>query len=321
MVEVGDWGNFLKFLGAGIAIGLGGLGSGIGMGFSAEDGVKGISIQPGANNEIFKTMLIGQAGTGSASIFALVIAIILVFIGTPSDLNQAFAYLSAGIAIGLGGLGSGYGAGLAGKAACEAAARQPRFNNTFLANMLVGQAVVQTPIIFALVVSLILIFMSFPGGDLITIGALLGAGISIGLGSIGSGIGTGMAAEDAIKGMGKKIEESGNLLKIMLLGQAVAQTPTIFALLVSFILLFIGDKGNDLVRFVAMLSAGIAMGAGAIGPGIGSGSAAQGAAKGVSENPEATPVVMRTMLLGQAVAQSTSTYALVIAFILIFVVK
>lgn len=314
--------SYLQHIGAAIAVGLGGLGSGVGMGLSADEAVKSVARQPGANNEIFKTMLIGQASTGSASIFALVIAIILLF-GNPSGINQAFAFLGAGIAIGLGGLGSGYGSGLVGKAACEAVSRQPKYGGKYLGNMLVGQAVVQTPIIFALVVALVMIFMKFPsspGGDLVKIGMYLGAAIAIGAGAIGSGIGTGMAAEDSIRGMGRNVEESGNLLKLMLLGQAIAQTPTIFALLVSFVLLFSPNTGNSFLAFTAFLASGIAMGFGAVGPGIGSGLAAQGASKGAAEFPENTSIIMRTMLLGQAVAQSTSTYALVVALILIFVI-
>ncbi len=314
--------GYLQFIGAAVAVGLGGLGSGVGMGLSADEAVKSVAKQPGANNEIFKTMLIGQASTGSASIFALVIAIILVF-GAPTGVNQAFAFLGAGIAIGLGGIGSGYGSGLAGKAACEAVSRQSKHGGKFLGNMLVGQAVVQTPVIFALVIALVMIFMQFPsseGGDLVKIGMFLGAAIAIGAGAIGSGIGTGMAAEDSIRGMGQDVEQSGNLLKLMLLGQAIAQTPTIFALLVSFVLLFSSDMGNNFLAFTAFLSAGVAMGFGALGPGVGSGLAAQGASKGAARYPENTSLIMRTMLLGQAVAQSTSTYALVVALILIYVI-
>lgn len=312
--------GMLSYIGAGVAVGLGGLGSGIGMGLSADESVTAMSKQPGANNELFKVMLIGQAGTGSASIFALVVAIILLFAPAPIGVNQAVAYLSAGIAIGLGGLGSGYGAGLAGKAASEAVSRQPLWSGKILGNMLVSQAVIQTPIIFALVVALVLIFATTTGSDLVVAGMFLGAAISVGAGAIGSGIGTGMAAKGAISTMGKNIEQSGNLLKTMLLGQAVAQTPTIFALLISFILMFLGGSGNDFIRFVCYLSAGITMGFGAIGPGIGSGTVAKGACIGVGENPENTGVVLRIMLLGQAVAQSTSTYSLVVALILIFVV-
>ncbi len=79
-------------------------------------------------------------------------------------------------------------------------------------------------------------------------------------------------------------------------------------------------SGAEFIRAAALLGAGLAMGFGAIGPGIGSGLAAQGASQGAAEFPENTSIIMRTMLLGQAVAQSTSTYALVIALILIFVI-
>ncbi len=76
--------------------------------------------------------------------------------------------------------------------------------------------------------------------------------------------------------------------------------------------------GADLVRAAALLGAGIAMGFGAIGPGIGEGMAASKACEGVSRNPEQAGLITRTMLVGQAVSESTGIYSLVIALILIF---
>jgi len=70
----------------------------------------------------------------------------------------------------------------------------------------------------------------------------------------------------------------------------------------------------------ALLSAGVCMGFGGIGPGIGNGITAQGAVAWISRNSEAAGVLTRTMLVGQAVAQSTAIYAMVVALVLIFVV-
>ena len=65
------------------------------------------------------------------------------------------------------------------------------------------------------------------------------------------------------------------------------------------------------------LGAGLAMIAG-IGPGIGQGIAAGYGASAVGRNPGAKGDIMSTMLLGQAVAETTGLYGLAIAFILLF---
>jgi F-type H+-transporting ATPase subunit c len=75
---------------------------------------------------------------------------------------------------------------------------------------------------------------------------------------------------------------------------------------------------GELVKAAALLGAGIAMGLGAIGPGVGEGYAAGKACEGVSKRPEQAGLITRTMLIGQAVTESTGIYSLVIALILIF---
>jgi len=78
-------------------------------------------------------------------------------------------------------------------------------------------------------------------------------------------------------------------------------------------------EADTIISAVALLGAGISMGFGAIGPGIGEGFAAGKACEGISRRPEESGLLTRTMLIGQAVSESTGIYALVIAFILIFI--
>ena len=78
---------------------------------------------------------------------------------------------------------------------------------------------------------------------------------------------------------------------------------------------------GELIRAMALLGAGICMGFGAIGPGIGEGFAAGKACEGIAKNPEKGDLITRTMLIGQAVSESTGIYSLVIALLLLFVVK
>ena len=76
--------------------------------------------------------------------------------------------------------------------------------------------------------------------------------------------------------------------------------------------------GQDLILACSAIGAGLAVIAG-IGPGIGQGIAAGHAAAAVGRNPGAKGDIMSTMLLGQAVAETTGLYGLLIAMLLLFV--
>jgi F-type H+-transporting ATPase subunit c len=66
------------------------------------------------------------------------------------------------------------------------------------------------------------------------------------------------------------------------------------------------------------LGAGLAVGIGAIGPAIGEGYIAGKAVEAMSRQPEAEGSLRTTMILGQAITESTGIYSLAIALILIF---
>ena len=80
----------------------------------------------------------------------------------------------------------------------------------------------------------------------------------------------------------------------------------------------VGISSEAFVLGCSAIGAGLALMAG-IGPGIGQGYAAGKGAEAVGRQPEAEGVIIRTMLLGQAVAESTGIYGLVIGIILLFV--
>jgi F-type H+-transporting ATPase subunit c len=78
--------------------------------------------------------------------------------------------------------------------------------------------------------------------------------------------------------------------------------------------------GKDLIKAGALMGAGICMGFGAIGPGIGEGFAAGKACEAIGRAPEEAGLLTRTMLIGQAVSESTGIYSLVVALLMLFVV-
>ena len=74
---------------------------------------------------------------------------------------------------------------------------------------------------------------------------------------------------------------------------------------------------EGLILACSAIGTGLAMIAG-LGPGIGQGIAAGHAAGAVGRNPGAKGNIMSTMLLGQAVAETTGLYGFAVAIILLF---
>jgi F-type H+-transporting ATPase subunit c len=68
---------------------------------------------------------------------------------------------------------------------------------------------------------------------------LLGAGLAIGLGAIGPGIGIGILMQGALQAMGRNPDASSNIQTNMILGVAFAEAIAIYALVVALILMFV----------------------------------------------------------------------------------
>ena len=78
------------------------------------------------------------------------------------------------------------------------------------------------------------------------------------------------------------------------------------------------EFNSNFILGCSAIGAGLAVIAG-IGPGVGQGIAAGHAAAAVGRNPGAKSDVTSTMLLGQAVAETTGLYGLLVAMLLLFV--
>ena len=227
------------YLGAALAMGFGAIGSGVGEGFTASRATPGMARQPAVTADLLRTMLIGQAISESAGIFSLVVALSLLFGTPPISVEQMAATIGAGLAMGLGAMGSGTGTGIVSGFACEAIAREPTSRGRTTGTMLISQALADSPGIFALVVALFLIFQRFPGDNLVKSVALLGAGISMGAGAIGPGLGIGFVGGKASQGVGANARAAPLVSRTMLIGAAVAESTSIYSFVIATILIFV----------------------------------------------------------------------------------
>jgi ATP synthase F0 subunit c len=162
--------------------------------------------------------------------------------------------------------------------------------------------------------------MSFDPKAVVLGASAIGAGFAM-IAGIGPGIGQGYAAGKGAEAVSRNPKSQRETTMVMLLGAAVAETSGILALVVALIMLFgnplISAEGSALVIMASAIGAGLSMIAG-IGPGVGQGYAAGKGTEAVGKRPKLQSSVVRTMLVGQAVAQTTGIYALVISLVLLF---
>ena len=329
-------GNAIAIAGSAIGVGLAmvaGVGAGIGCGYAAGKAAEATGFAPENQRGIMMCMLLGSAVAQTTGIFSLVIALIFMFAnpiaaasvgGTPElAVVLGLSAMGAGACM-IAGLGSGVGVGYAGGKAAEAVGINPESTSKSIMLMLVGSAMAQTSAIFSLVVTLILMYANpFIGVDanfLILGCSGLAAGIAM-IGGLGPGIGQGYAAGKAVEGTSFNLNASSKVMVVMILGQAIAQTSSIFSLVVALILMYanplVGIDSSFIILAASALGAGFAMIAG-VGPGVGQGFAAGKASEATGMRPKLQGAVIRTMVLGQAVAQTTGIYGLVIALVLLF---
>ena len=73
-----------------------------------------------------------------------------------------------------------------------------------------------------------------------------------------------------------------------------------------------------LIAIGSVISAGVCMGLGAIGPAIGEGMALSRGLSSIAQQPDETNTIVKTMFVGMAMVESTAIYSFVLAMILLF---
>ena len=71
---------------------------------------------------------------------------------------------------------------------------------------------------------------------------LLAAGLAMGLGAIGPGVGIGLVGLGALNALGRNPEARGQIMTYMILAIAMAEAVAIYALVVAVLLIFVTTK-------------------------------------------------------------------------------
>ena len=80
---------------------------------------------------------------------------------------------------------------------------------------------------------------------------VVAAGIGMGLGSFGTGIGQGLAIQKAVEGVARNPGASGKIMTVMLVGLAMIESLAIYCLVVAMIILFANPFTDTVVQMLS----------------------------------------------------------------------
>ena len=140
------------YLGAGLAIGIAGLGVGIGEGIVAKKSLEIMGKNPEMSGTFLVLTILGIALTESAAIYGLIVAFSILGVD-PETVTNGAKLIAAGLAVGLAGAGSGIGEGLLVAGAMESILRNPEIKGKIMTFMILFLALVESSAIYGLVIA------------------------------------------------------------------------------------------------------------------------------------------------------------------------
>ncbi|AAB98207.1 H+-transporting ATP synthase, subunit K (atpK) [Methanocaldococcus jannaschii DSM 2661] len=210
----------LGAVGAGLAVGIAGLGSGIGAGITGASGAGVVAEDPNK----FGTAIVFQALPQTQGLYGFLVAILILFV---FKTVSPWAMFAAGLAAGLAGL-SAIGQGIAASAGLGAVAE----DNSIFGKAMVFSVLPETQAIYGLLIAILLLVGVFKGNAGAETVAALGAGFAVGFAGL-SGIGQGITAAGAIGATARDPDAMGKGLVLAVMPETFA----IFGLLIAILIM------------------------------------------------------------------------------------
>lgn len=225
--------------GIAFALGITGCMVGVYAALPARQASASIARQPFFSSKIINIMLLTQSIIQTPVIFGFLISL---FIKTNliqvHDIIHSLKLLASGLCLALGSIGPIIGLSRFAQVAVESIGRNRHSYGKIMPFTFISQAIIETPIIFAFVIAIILLVspVDFHHISLNGIG-FIAAALAIGIGTFGPGVSSGNIASAACKEIAIDPKNSSLLMKTSVLGQGIVDAAAIYALLVSLLLL------------------------------------------------------------------------------------
>ncbi|MCB9493070.1 MAG: hypothetical protein H6679_02230 [Epsilonproteobacteria bacterium] len=199
---------------------------------------RAIARQPFTDQKIITFMLIAQSIIEAPAIFSFVIALLLRTTLTPElTFELALQNLAIGLVMSIGCIGPSIGQSIYSHTAATTIGNNPNAYEKVFPFSVMNQAVIETPLMFCLVIALLMLYNTNTSTDPITIAIkFFVAACTIGLGSIATGISLGSVAAKGCQQIGLDVNNYYNILRITLLSVAFIESSIIYSLIIALLL-------------------------------------------------------------------------------------
>ncbi|HAU30033.1 MAG: hypothetical protein UV79_C0005G0020 [candidate division TM6 bacterium GW2011_GWF2_43_17] len=204
--------------------------------FAIKNAVKSLGRLPSIYSKLTTLLLLVLTVPQTPVIFGFVSALLMrAYIFPEMTISSGIRLLSSGCLVGFGSIGPSIGILLLGSQACYSMGLVKNLYERILSFIFISQAVIETPFLFALVVSFLIAFLPFdPWAS-----KAIATAVIISLATCLAGIGSGWIARIACEQIAQNAKMTTALSRTSLLGQTFVDTNVIYATLIALGVLFL----------------------------------------------------------------------------------
>ncbi len=235
--------NFFEYvseIGIACAIGITGLVVGLASSAPAQAACHAVARQPLSTQKIFSFMLMTQVLIQTPIISGFIVSLFIQGQAAYATcLSDSLRLIASGLCVGIGSIGPAIGLGIFSRAAINGLSKNIQSYNKLLTFTFISEAIIETPLIFCLIIAITLLFVvPHPNSENLIDGIIfLAAGLCTGLGTLGTGISSGATGAAACTQIAHNPEAYGVISRASMLAQGLIETVVIYAVLLSFMML------------------------------------------------------------------------------------
>jgi F0F1-type ATP synthase membrane subunit c/vacuolar-type H+-ATPase subunit K len=228
----------LAELGICFAIGISSLVVGYAASLPAQQACNAIARQPFFADNIIRFMLITQSLIQTPIIFSFIIAFLIRYkTAEITGIAESLSLLAAGLCLGLGSIGPVIGLGRFAREACNGIGINRAAYPNIMSFSIISLAIIETPILFSLLVALMLLLTAV-GNSMFAAICALGAAFCMGFGTVGPGIASSRTATAACRQIALNPAMHGTLSAVSMFGQGIIDTCAIYSFVIAIFLIF-----------------------------------------------------------------------------------
>lgn len=224
------------------AMSITGLVIGLASTFPAQAACHAVARQPFFAPRISAFMLLAQVLIQTPMISAFLVSLFIHGQASATiSFNDSLRLIASGLCVGIGSIGPAIGLSSFAKAAIQSLGKNTKAYDKLLSFTFISEALIETPIIFCLIIASILLFvvprpMSDTGIDGIV---FLCAAFCTGFGTLGAGISSGKTAATACTYISQDPESYNILSRTSILAQTLIETMVLYTVILSLLMLFL----------------------------------------------------------------------------------